>query len=265
MLTPIYSYYLHYRGLDSVPDESYFSTAGKAPGFQRWMDSLHIASAVYMPVDFSKLPFTIPALYKVQLAIHEAFHVEVMLRYWYTDIGHWPAWDQQPDRKGVQVCYTYEDSARTAIQRELDTLADMIEALMDGLQQRACTLGHQYLDARTKRYERLQQITVALGNGQPGDCLTAESLMELEEGLADYASWTFLYDRGLAGRDVLLKRYRASQHDHFYLSGNMLMHAILLMSHQPASAIAAKIIGSSSVRSGSLFTLFRETLESYCR
>lgn len=260
MLTPIYSYYLNYAKMDSIPSIEYFSTADNAPAFRKWMQQMKVRSAVYMPVDFSRLPFKLPTLVKIQLAIHEAFHVEVMLKYWYTGEGQWPEWDKQPDRKQMQVCYTYNDTGRLLIQKELSLLSNMIEALLDNDNTNAGKIGEEYITARENRYKQLQGVSTLLANGETGDCRTAESLFELEEGLADYRSWTFLFNAGIAGREDLLKRYRAKQNDHFYLSGCMLMHAIQLMSKKSLDKIVHRIITATSVQDGSLFELFKMEL-----
>lgn len=264
MLTPLYSYYLRYKDMESIPDEQYFTTPKNAAAFENWMKEMNVTSAVYLPVDFSKLPFKVPALVKVQLAIHEAFHVEVMLKYWYTKKGPWPKWDKQPDRKEVQICYTYDDSSRTMIQEELGILADMVEALLDDKRVKACSLGKRYLAERENRYEKLQGVKTKLADEKEGDCRTAEALFELEEGLADYASWTILFNMGIASRDNLLKRYRAFQNDHFYLSGCMLMHAITLMTKKPVEKIIKEMVNSPSVNEGSLLKIFQDQLADYC-
>ncbi|MGZ5221115.1 MAG: hypothetical protein ACXWC7_13595, partial [Chitinophagaceae bacterium] len=237
MLTPIYSYYLNYKGIDSIPKDRYFTTAKNAPAFKQWMDEMNVESAVYLLVDFSKLPFTVPSIVKVQIAIHESFHTEVMLRYWFTKKGHWPKWDRQPDRQGVQSCYTFNDSARTFIQKELVILSNMVEALLDGKKDKTCSLGNEYVRAREERYNRIKSVKVKFEDGSGGDCRTAEAIMELEEGLADYGSWTLLYNTGKVSKEALLGRYRAMQNDHFYLSGNMLMHSITLVSKEPVNKI----------------------------
>ena len=265
MLTPMYSYYLNYHGMSNMADKPYFTTAKNAPAFKQWMDTLNVESAVYLPVDFSKLPFKIPAIVKVQILIHEAFHIEVMLRYWYTKKAHWPGWDRQPDREQIQSCYTYNDSARTLIRKELFVLSNMVEALIDEKKNEACTLGKEYLRAREHRYRRLKDLKVKIEDGNVVDCQAAESIMELEEGMADYASWTLLYNTGKVSKEELLSRYRALQNDHFYLSGCMLMHAITLMSKKPENKIMDKIIRSASVEKGSLLYLFKKSLDAYCK
>lgn len=264
MLTILYSYYLDYPEIGTIPDEPFFTTAAKVPEFKEWMRDMHISSAVYMPVDFSKLPFKVPALTKLQLAIHEAFHIEVMLRYWYTHKGSWPAWDKQPDRSGMQSCYTYNDSDRVLIRKELTILADMIDALINDQRRKACTLGYSYLKERDNRYQKTGPVKVRLGDNTDGDCKTAEAFLELEEGLADYGSWTLLYNIGMASKEDLLKRYRAQQNDHFYLSGAMLMHALTLMDKKPVERVIMEIVDSPSVEDGSLLHFFQNKLADFC-
>jgi hypothetical protein len=265
MLTPIYSYYLKYKEMDSIPADPLFQTARNAPGFVNWMTELNVSTAVYMPVSFPKLPFSLPPVVKVQLGIHEAFHVEVMLKYWYTGTGSWPKWDKQPDRGALQVCYTNNDPERTLIQKELMILADLVEALLDGRKENARILGDEYLHARNNRYKGSNDIKIKLADDVRGDCEAAESIMELEEGLADYGSWKILFDMGMVNREELLKRYRAKQKDHFYLSGCMLMHAITLMSDKPQGSIQDEIVHSVAVEKGSLLHIFKNKLNEYAK
>jgi len=264
MLTPLYSYFLNYKGLDSLPNSNLFTTSEDAPAFKNWMKEMNILSAVYIPMDFSKLPFTIPSIVKVQIAIHEAFHVEVMLKYWYTKKGNWPAWDQQPDRPGVQTCYIYGDSNRVMIQKELVLLANMMVALLDDKKEKACELANEYLQARKHRYAGMKEIKIKMADDTEGNCLTAESFLELEEGLADYGSWAMLFNIGMVSKEDLLKRYRAKQNDHFYLSGCMLMHAITLMSKESPKKVIDKIVRSATPDEGALLSVFERTFSVFC-
>lgn len=50
--------------------------------------------------------------------------------------------------------------------------------------------------------------------------------MELQEGTADYASWTLLYDLGQTSRERLIQKYQAVRNDVFYLTGAMQLHAV---------------------------------------
>jgi len=262
MLTPLYSYF--YATDTITSDYAVLAKAGQqAPDFSHWMKQLAIERAVYMPVSFPDFPIELTALKKVQLAVHESFHVEVMLPVWFTGSGPWPQWDRQPDRPGVQACYTHSDTVAALMQREKAALANMVEALLSQKKEVAIKAGEQALQWRAERYEWLDTVAVALQDGSPEACATVEALMELEEGLADYASWTKLYEAGVVTTEQLLQRYRANQKDHFYLTGAMFLHAISLMRSGDIVPIIERIIASESVEEGSLQRFFEEALSEY--
>lgn len=264
MLTPLYSYYLNYKNTKKT-DSTLFGTHQKAPEFSSWMESNQVETAVYMPTDFPEFPFEIPAKMKVQLAIHEAFHVNVMLRYWFTNKGFWPEWDNQPDRTGVQSCYTETESVQKLIVKEQETLSLIIEAFLDRKKPEAILLGNEFLTIRKKRYNLLKNKQIKLNNDAYGDCKTAEALMEIEEGIADYASWVKMYDLGIFNRSDLLKRYRADQKDRFYLTGCMLLHASVLMNDGNESDIIEKVVNANSIEEGNLLSIFEEQLILYSK
>ena len=141
----------------------------------------------------------------------------------------------------------------------------MVEVLIDGKKSEACTLGKEYLKAREHRYRQLKDLKVKIDDGSEFDCQAAESIMELEEGMADFESWTLLYNTGKVSKKELLSRYRALQNDHFYLSGCMLMHAITLMTKNPENKIMDEIIRSASVEKVSLLYIFKKNLDVYCK
>ena len=89
--------------------------------------------------------------------------------------------------------------------------------------------------------------------------------MELEEGTADYASWTVLYELGRASRARLMSRYRARQNDVFYLTGAMQLHAVALMDPDGMADVARRIGASGSPEEGSIAAMFERTLGAYCR
>lgn len=138
-----------------------------------------------------------------------------------------------------------------------------MEALLSQKKEEAIEAGEQVLQWRAERYERLDTVMVTLQDGSPGSCATVEAIMELEEGLADYDSWTKLYEASVATPEQLLQRYRANQKDHFYLTGAMFLHAISLMRSGDVMPVIERIIASESVEEGSLQLLFEETLRIY--
>jgi hypothetical protein len=110
----------------------------------------------------------------------------------------------------------------------------------------------------------LADVRVARADGTPGTCAEAEAIMELEEGIADWASWTVLYDLGLASRESLIRRYRAIQDDAFYLTGAMQLHAVQLMQPDSIADVMVRIAASSGPDIGSPTALLTRALASFC-
>lgn len=262
--TPLYGYYLNFENPKEGYENPLTEISQQPADIRQWLEGYNVRSAVLMPVNFPKFPFKIPALVKTQIAIHEAFHVEVMIRHWYTGRGAWPAWDHQPDRKGLQSCYNTNEEVKLALQEERAKLSNLIEALLDGDKSASCLAGNEFLTQRALRYELLKDVTVNRQDETQCDCQEAENIMELEEGLADYASWTMLYNIGLSSREALLRRYRAIQNEPFYLSGAMLMHAVSLMNNGEVSDIINDIANSSGQDVGAPFPVFEKEFARYC-
>ena len=262
--TPLYGYHLNFQNPKEAYENPLTALSQQPVDISQWLEEYNVRSAVLMPVDFPNFPFKIPALAKMQIAIHEAFHVEVMIRYWYTGKGAWPAWDEQPDRQGLQNCYNADDEVKQTLQDERAKLSSLIEALLDGDKTAACLAGNEFLSQRAMRYDLLKYVKVNRQDETQCDCKEAENIMELEEGLADYASWTMLYDIGLSSRDVLLRRYRAIQKEPFYLSGAMLMHAVSLMNNGEISDIISDMANSSDQAIGAPFPIFEKEFARFC-
>lgn len=263
LLTPLYGYYFD-ADWQGAPDEPYLERAAQPPAIRAWLEGHGVESAVVMPVRVEDFPFELPALVKAQLAIHEGFHVRVQAPRWFASAGAWPVWDLQPDRAGISACYTATDGVAAALESERESLVRLVEALLDGKRANACRAGAEFLERRAERYALLSDVTVALGDSTPGSCRQAEALMELEEGTADYASWTALYDLGLASREELIRRYRATQDELFYLTGALQLHAIQLMDPDDMLAITREINASPGPESGSITAVFGRALDAYC-
>ena len=265
LLTPLYGYHLNYDGLKSEDDYGLLKASLQPEEIRQWLDQLEVGSAVLMPTDFPNFPIKISTLKKVQLAIHEAFHVEVQLRYWYTQKGSWPVWDVQPDRKGLQACYNSNEEVKTAVRAEQMILSELIEALLTDKKDQICQFGQQFLTKRASRYKMLKEVSVTRKDGTNCDCNEAETIMELEEGIADYASWTKLFELGISSKEELLQRYRAVQNEPFYLMGAMQLHAISLMRDGDVDDIIKTIVRSESPQNGALTTLFKAELGRFCQ
>jgi len=261
--TPLYGYFL-----PDAPrrDSSDGFPSGRQPGeLVSWLEGNGVVRATIMPVRVEGFPIELSPLVKTQIGLHEAFHVEVQSAHWVGAKANWPSWDRQPDRSDMQGCYAATRVVEETLSAERESLARMIEALLDDRRADACRAGRDFLERRSARYLLLDTLRVQGSDGAPTRCAVAEAIMELEEGTADYASWTMLFELGLVGRDQLLSRYRAIQSDAFYVTGAMQLHAIAAMRPEGMAAATARIAASETVRSGAIQTVFDETLANWCR
>lgn len=261
--TPLYGYFLpdapRRKAGDSFP-------SGRQPGeLASWLESNGVVRATLMPVQIEEFPMELPPLVKAQVGLHEAFHVEVQSPHWVGAEANWPSWDRQPDRTDMQACYAATPNIEETLAEEREGLVRMIEALLDNRRDDACRAGRDFLERRSERYLLLDTLRVQGSDETATSCSVAEAIMELEEGTADYASWTKLFELGLASRDQLLRRYRAVQDDVFYLTGAMQLHAIAAMRPESVDAATARIAASETVQSGAIQTVFEETLANWCR
>ncbi len=261
--TPLYGYQLNFRDMEEEKIDVLVRASQQPESITNWLNENYVESAVLIPTDFPKFPFKLSTHIKVQLALHESFHVELMLRKWYTGVGPWPTWDSQPNRNELRQCFVQGDSLTPEYREEQEVLAKMIEALLDEDKQTAIERGRDFLNKRAMRYDNLKAIEVTRGDGKKCSCEEGENIMELEEGLADYGSWTMLYELGTVTRKSLIQRYNAIQLEPFYLTGAMLMHAAKLMNSNNAQPLIDEIIDSSSQEEGAVIQLFREYLDSF--
>jgi hypothetical protein len=264
LLTPLYGYYFA-PDWHGSPDEAIIHRATQPPAIRAWLEGLGVESAVILPVNVQDFPIELSAFDKLQVAIHEGFHLFVQAPRWYASTGPWPAWDRQPDRAGVRACYSATQAAEAAIQEERATLVQLVDHLLDGDSAGACRAGATFLARRRARYAMLADVRVARADGTPTGCREAEALMELEEGTADYASWTVLYDLGQTSRERLRRRYQAMQNDMYYLTGAMQLHAMQLMAPAHMQAVIDDIIDSPGLAEGSQTSVLDRTLAAYCR
>lgn len=263
LLTPLYGYYFHTNWYGG-PDAAMLERAAQPPSVRTWLESSGVQSAIVLPVTVPDFPMELPALVKVQLGMHEAFHVDVQAPRWYASTGNWPVWDRQPDRAGLQACYTVNDEVVAAFEAEREHLVSLIERLLDGDTTKACEACRAFRIQRMARYEMLADVRVLREDSTATSCAVAEAIMELEEGTADYASWTVLYDVGLASRDALIRRYRAIQDDAFYLTGAMQLHAVQLMQPDSMADVMVRIAESLGPDQGSPTAVLTRALDSFC-
>ncbi|MEM6703256.1 MAG: CocE/NonD family hydrolase [Acidobacteriota bacterium] len=186
-----------------------------------WLREWGVDAAVLLPVNPEGLPFELPPLLLTQLAVHEAFHVDVQMPRWRHDrAGLWPTGDEQPDRAAVKECYAAQGAAEI-FQEERDALVLAVQEGLGGRIDATCAAIDDFHSARERRYEALGDRVIRRHDGSDGSCVEAEATMELIEGVADWASWAYLHSKGLASTEQLLRRYRAIQAEAFYLTGAM--------------------------------------------
>lgn len=263
LLTPLYGYHFPYPG-NGGPFDGLVAVSTQPDGVRAWLQEVGVETAIVMPVEIEGLPFEVSALQKVQIALHEGFHVDVQARRWLDSSSDWPAWDLQPDRASLERCYVGDPEVEATLVAERQALDLLIGALLDGDSAAACQAGEAFLERRSTRYRNLSDVGVSRHDGTITDCAEAEAIMELEEGTADYVSWPRLYDLGLASRDQLMGRYGANQNDVFYLTGAMQLHAVSLMQDGEMSETARRIADSESFEVGSPTAVFEAALEAYC-
>ena len=258
-------YGIYYTSNDTAEASPWAAT--QPASVSNWLKQIGIERAVILPVEVEDFPIKMSALVKTQLAIHEGFHANVQMPQWQdsTANGEWPLWDRQPHRSGIQACYSGNDEIKSAIGAERKSLVNFVEALLDSDTTLACQLGNDFLDKRMARYLALADVSVEQHDGTPGNCADAEAIMELEEGAADYASWSQLYKLGLASRENLLRRYKAEQKDLFYLTGAMQLHALSLMFPDDMEAIIKNIAISKTPRDGAPTSILKEMVDMFCR
>lgn len=264
LLTPLYGYYFA-SDWHGGSDAGIVERSTQPPSIKSWLEGLGIESAVVMPVSVPDFPMQIPAIVKTQLAIHEAFHVVVQGPTWWAGEGEWPEWDVQPDRAGTQACFTSTPEVAEALGEERAGLVDFVSALIGNDTTLACQAGTDFLALRDARYALLDGVEVAQADGTPGTCEDAEILLELEEGTADYASWTALHDLGLVTDEQLIRRYQAIQNDVFYLTGAMQLHAVAAMSGDSMIQVTRGINTSAGPETGSMTSVLRRALDAFCR
>lgn len=259
LLTPLFGYFHPWQGKDGAALEP------QPPEIKEWFAEIGLETAVIVPVRVEGFPFELSPFQLVQVALHEAFHVEVQMPRWFGSTGAWPVWDQQPDRAALKACYSGDVSIESVFKDERDALVDLISALLDGDRASACNSGEQFLSRRSARYELLGEAHVNDHEGVPGTCEMAEDIMELEEGTADFASWSWLYHLGQTSRSRLLGRYQAQQDERFYQTGAMQLHALMLMDPDGFLQMTEEIALSRTPQEGSPAAVFARKFESFCR
>lgn len=261
--TPLYGYHFPWTG-NGGPFDGLVESTRQPASIREWLTENEVPSAVIAPFDIEGFPFEIPLDMRVQVIVHEAFHVHVQSPRWLGTDGDWPAWDLQPDRKSVRTCYDADSTVTSLFEDERRALDSLVVGLLDGNRRVACAGADRFLATRQERYVLLDSVAVPDHEGEPLTCRTAETLMELEEGTADYASWSRLFHDGFFERDALLKRYRAIQAEPFYFTGAMQLHAIYLVDPDAFGEAVHEIVQSLDPETGAITRILEERVAAFC-
>jgi hypothetical protein len=213
LLTPAFGYQLPWTtGPDWVAP---LGAASQQPAdWVDWLADHDVDRAAILPVFPEGLPVGLSSLSHQQLAVHEAFHVTVQAGAWFGEPSHpWPAWDEQPNRAELAACY-----ADAGVQQEQSSLRDAVAAARAGDWDAGCMAYRSFQLTRIARRPGGLLVTAADGQTQIG-CSTAEAILELEEGIAEYAGWSPLLDAGLANEAQLSATLGASTDEPFYKFG----------------------------------------------
>lgn len=260
--TPLYGLY---SGLESIGGTmpNFAEIASQPEAVEAWLAQNEATAAVIIPAEPQDFPMELPALLKVQVALHEGFHVEVQGPRWMGHPSQWPEWEGQPDRAALRSCYSGSTELEAHFAAEREALFGLVQSLIDEDLAQACVAGRDFVERHRTRMEAVTGTRIAMSDDSPGTCGEAEAMMELEEGVADYVSWVRLYELGLASRAQLERRYQAQQRDVFYLTGAMKMHALAVLEGSP-SDVSRTIVDADDVGSGSLQSLLEGALLRAC-
>jgi|GEM_PF-6504772 len=254
MLTPLFGYQLPWTdGPDWVQP---LGGASQQPAeWVDWLTDSGVDRATFLPAhEVTGVGFPVSALSHLQIAVHEGFHVDVQAPAWFGRPEHpWPSWDQQPNRSQLPNCYADAVMEQTRLANALEAAwaRDLPGALeeYDG-----------FWDARGLRRLDLAGTPVTAADGSSIDCEHAEAILELEEGLAEYAAWAMLRDAGGATDAEVLTSLRATTSEPFYKYG--AGQALLVQALDPAGfpQWIQTIAASDSHTAGSIEAATREAI-----
>ena len=215
LLTPMFGYALPWTATEGAFGALLEATA-QPDALTAWLVSLGVDRAVVTPIQVAPpLGDFIDEIAALQIAMHEAFHVDVMLPRWAGEETSWPAWEEQPDRAALKSCYPDAE----AVQFEQQALADAVEqAYLEG--DIGCDRLNYFRILRAKRYDKVKNIKIVSPDGVL-TCPEAELRMELEEGVPDCVSWFGLLAMEKVEWERVDRRNRSRMDEPFYAFGAM--------------------------------------------
>ena len=271
--TPMYGFHMAVPAGTGATEESKGALKRwtQAPALGEQLERMGLRRAVLVPLRPEiKLPFDLKAPQILDIAVHEAVHLNVQVPSWTRQRGEhsWPAWtEQQPDRPDLALqCY---GAAGVNVTEERGHLVDAaMAALTGGSREQVCARTRGFADSRRQRWSRVDASNVTVKGGSsapPMSCRQGEAVMELTEGLPDFVYWMSARRAAVVTEAQVKQRFMAQQRDVFYLTGSMQLVVLRHLLGERAFARLPRTIGaSSSWRDGELFAAVGAALKDRC-
>lgn len=204
----------------------------------------------------------------LQLLLHEGFHVNMQAPSWFNSPRYdFPSWViATSPNEANQVCYSgnYSES-RWEEQNALVNLTELYFTASDSSPVAFCELANDFLAAKNSRREEIgESLEIPLISDSMVTCAEAENMMELNEGAADYVSWFYLYELGIADSTDILDILGASTATPNYQVGSMQLYLLQKITGDDFPAILTEIGTSTSMEEGAIFNILSRELQSLC-
>jgi len=190
--------------------------------------------------------------FHLNVIVHEGFHLNIKFANLSGDkTNPWPTWDLQPERDIGKNCYSNE-IAKPFWEKEKNALNAFVKILLLDRSnlKLAITAARDFIKIRKQRYESLKDIRVPSKFNPNGiSCSEAESIMELEEGMADYLGTTASLVIGSMSPLQVIE-HLSDYHDWYYRSGLAQLLFIYKLAPEKALEITGKISNASIWENG---------------
>ncbi len=197
--------------------------------------------------------------FHLNTVVHEGFHINSIFG---AIVGPrpfpWPAWDRQPDRDIGKFCYE-----RDEWKKESYALHAAFKLLyLEGNTEMALSAARDFIKMREERYHKLKDVKVPSSHAPEGvSCEEAESIMELEEGGADFVGTAASIELAIVS-PYQVSEHLVDYHDWYYRSGLAQLLLIRKM-NKAASLEALQKISTSQNWNQGIFFEFKTFIESH--
>ena len=256
LLTPLFGYHLPW-GDGPAWVQPLADAAEQPAAWADWLDAEGATAAALLPIDAP----SISPLSHLQLAVHEAFHVQVQAPAWFGQPTHpWPVWDQQPARAQLAACY-----ADPSLADERSALNDAVDAAWRGAEGEVCSAWQGFVAARSMRRAAASGVAIDAADGVSTiGCAEAEAILEAEEGTAEYAAWALLRESGEATDAAVIDSLAAAVTEPFYKLGAGQFLLLRALEGDALDGRLRAIAGSTSAAEGSIEAIAAAALQGVC-